>query len=372
MPYQVARRNHRHAVQHSLHKYARVGKSAWNLVQTARRGRSLVNKVRQNSAKKKSGNSRKQQRRWNGGGAAQSDTGISSSSSHFKSRPGNNWMKKFKKILAPQYMDTAAFDALATTSGLQNVKSVNLTYIGTAATPALFSKTDMGNCFQILNAQDPASPIVPNTNSTTRRMMVKQVISTTRIKNMTNMPVKITLYDCTPRRDQNSTTVGLPETTWANGVLDEALALANNTNAQLDQMPGATPFQSEQFCQAYRVLKVTKFELHPGSEHKHFISVKPKGLFNAELQNNWNYYRGLTRFLLVVVEGGIVDTAGATNIVSTSDAKIDFVTTVRYSFTAMEKSKTGFTQYNGLPAIAFASQQLILEDTDAGGFTSTV
>ncbi|UBJ26226.1 putative capsid protein [Red panda feces-associated circular DNA virus 11] len=297
----------------------------------------------------------------------QSDAGSSGLKRVFKTR--KRWMKGFKKILAPQVLNSIAQTNVTTVVSRQKPQHLLAYYGSTGTTVALCSNSDLTDCQKILGATEPTPATqgsAGNTTANTRKMMLTRLSAKYRLKNQTSVPITVTLYDCVARRDMQAG--GLePVNVWNLGMTEEAVGITGanaNANTQLEQFPGATPFQSQLFCQTWKVARKSKFVLHPGSEHNHFITIKPGGLISNDYISRFLYLRGLSTVVMAVVEGGVIqDTTTPFNI-STSSAELDCICETRYSFTAMEKSRTAFTQYSLLPSTV-TTEGTILEDTDA-------
>lgn len=298
------------------------------------------------------------------GGQLGNDSGIS----HFRRlfRTKKKFLRGYKKVLAPQILNSVVSTRLFNSAANTQAVFVPLAYSGAAGSVGLLnqyliSTTDMGDCMSILGIPET---VVGNT-ARTRRMLLESVKARYRFKNQTNVPVTLTLYDVVARRDFFTTALD-PISAWTTGLTDQQVSLIGvpNSNAQTDLFPGSTPFQSQKFCQMYKVRKTKKFVLHAGSEHDHYVHLNAGGILNNEYITNWVQYRGLTYCLMVVVEGAVVDDAvGAASNVGISGAGVDCVCETRYKFTAVERARTMFTQYNALPTLG--AQNTVLEDTDA-------
>lgn len=286
-------------------------------------------------------------------------------------RSNGVFSKGFKKLLAPQILNSVTAGRISSAVARQGVDLLS-TYSGIGGTLSkyLVGNFDLGDCQNILSATEP-SPATQtagtNTTGLTRRMKLMKATAKYTLKNQTNIPIEVTLYDCTARRDTTSLTLN-PLDAWNNGVTDQAVAFGstvNLANVQQSNYPGARPFQSQTFCQTWKVKKTTNFVLHPGSEHIHRISIEPGGLLNNEYTRNFAALKGLTTTVLCVIKGGVVHDAATVTNVSYSTSVLDYVCEAQYRFTSLERSRTAYAQYNNLATIAAAAQATIIEDTDA-------
>lgn len=179
---------------------------------------------------------------------------------------------------------------------------------------------------------------------------------------MTNVPVQIRLYDIVVRRDDEAALV-LPTGVWQAGLNSTAnpgVGLASSIN-----FPGAEPFESRDFCTRFRVVKKTTFTLGAGSEHVHIISGNPPWLMDRGITNPYTVLGRRTRFLMMIVEGGVTNDINANpvlNSVSYSKHAVDVVTEYKAKFYALEKSRTVYTSYSNLAVLA--DELTVTEDAD--------
>lgn len=303
-----------------------------------------------------------------GGAGGADDAGYSGVRRHFKTN--NKFARGFKKLAAPQFLNAVCSGRAVCVSGRQVAHNC-LLYTGDLGTnvPGLLTGTDMQDMYSILGLYDPLPGQTvggaTGTGNRTRKMMVRSIKGRVTLKNQTTIPVRVTLYDCVSRRDDQ--VLRDPTVDWANGLQDEQVEIPSGITSQIGQfttLPGVKPFQSPRFTQFFKVVKSKSFELHAGSSHVHHISIKPGGMFSAERTSVDSQYKGLTYQLMMVIEGGIVQDATAPGSVTLSRGEVAYVSEVNYCFTAFERSRSAWTQYNSLPAVLDANAQTILEDTD--------
>lgn len=269
-------------------------------------------------------------------------------------------MRGFKRVLAPQVLNSVCGGFITTAANIQTPNLVNL-YTGlSGASKYLMSLGDNADMCTVLQALDPATTVSGQSSTNTRRYFVDSVRSKIQLKNQTTVPITVTLYDVSARRD-NGTDSFDPLLVWSAGLGDQFVNVGTTANIQGNQFPGARPFQSQAFCQRWVVKASKTFILHPGATHCHFITIRPKGLLNAELTRLNSYVKGLTTALICVIKGGVAASTAATSLVGESLARLDYVTETQYKFRAMEKSRTAMTQFNTLSGNA---DRTINEDQD--------
>lgn len=183
-----------------------------------------------------------------------------------------------------------------------------------------------------------------------------------RIKNMTNVPVQIRLYDILVRRDDEGS-IALPSAVWNNGIIAQANAGVGITPT--NTFPGAEPFESREFCQRFNVVKKTTFHLGAGSEHVHVIKGSPPWLNDRAISAQFSVMGKRSRFLLMVVEGGVTnetDVVPGAAGVNYSKLAVDVVTEYKAKFYALEKNRTVYTTYSNLQVLT--DEVTITEDAD--------
>lgn len=345
----------------------RVGNSPWRRVGglVAKAGANKIS----NYLKRSSGSGRKRsqkraspaKRTSTRTSAAAYDGGSSGCVLSFRRK--SKFMRGFKRILAPQILNSVCGGSISTVANRQTAYQLNA-YTGSGAIGStyLMSLTDNGDMAQVLNSLDPATTISgSNLTTNTRRYFVESIRAKYQLKNQTTIPITVTLYDCVARRDNTSDTFS-PTFTWTQGIADEAVNVGSNqVNAQASQFPGAKPFQSQLFCQRWKVKRGTTFILHPGATHCHYVTIKPSGLCNFEYTGKNAYIKGLTTSVMAVLKGGVAASSLNAADVGESIAEINYVTETQYKFKAMEKSRTALTQFNSLAGLA---DRTINEDTD--------
>lgn len=275
--------------------------------------------------------------------------------------------------VAPQILNSALQGRITAAVSRQGVDLFDL-YQGPVnrSSALLAGQNDIEDMHDILFATEPTPAnqgAAGNPTAATRRMMVESVRCKITMKNNTVAPIDVTLYDIVPKRDDPRVIDGIkPNFRWQSGVTSEAVTIVGrpaNQNAQGIAFPGAKPFQSQEFCQWFTVKKVTHFVLGAGSEHLHYITIKPKYLMNRAGTIGENIFRGLSTYCMAVVRGPIAHDAapGPTNI-SYAACVLDYVVETQYKFRSMEKNRTAYQQYSSLPT-SLTTPQVVLEETDA-------
>lgn len=268
-------------------------------------------------------------------------------------------LRSLRKIMAPRWTQSVAQQRVTSTVSQQQPVTLTVGYNGLAQSQYLLTSQDFNMMFQNLNG-DETVPAAISAN-VPRKLVVRQAKVKHTIKNQTNIPVEITLYTCMARRDAQNGSNFDPTTLFNGGISLEQFGVGSTLNSLF---PGATPFMSEEFCQYWKVKKVTKFNLHPGSEHKYFIVTKPGKIFNENLTSNDALIMNTTIATIMVVKGGLVQDTSTPFNVTYGTAEVDVISEAKYEFMAVEKSRTLYNAFTNLPA-SVTVQGTVLEDTDA-------
>lgn len=262
-----------------------------------------------------------------------------------------------KKMLGTRYIRSSTGNRIQLLNGgSQTVTMLNLFTNGTATTTYAMGFQDTEAMAQNLLADSPV--ITPGLR--TMRWKIAKLKIESRIKNMTNVPVQIRVYDILARRDDTGFSQD-PRTAWITGLNEQ------NTTAGTNSIffPGAEPYESTLFTQRYNVVKRTMFTLGAGSEHVHIIKGSPPWVNDRSITNQYTIMGKRSRFVMIVVEGGVTDNyaSGSDAIVNYSRHAVDVVTEYKVKFYGMEKSRTIYQNFTSLADLA-GVENTVTEDAD--------
>lgn len=289
----------------------------------------------------------------------------------FRPQGRKAFLRGWKKLLGPRYLLSTARTRVSSLDGRQNAVSLN-TYYSTAAGTVfgILERSDLTDMFNNL-AVDEVLPIAPPDSQQTRRMLVEFVAVQFTIRSATTGPVEVTIYDIELKRDQ-STTLLDPASVWRVGIdTDERDPGSSTALVQADDHPGSTPFQSQRFVQYYNVTKVTKVMIHPGSTHKHSLYIPVNRVISREMLQYDARFRRLTKQVMMVVKGPIVQERILPFGVTYGAAEVDIIADYRAKFRSVEKSRTIWTAFTELPT-TLSSRGQVLEDQDVVATETTV
>lgn len=287
-----------------------------------------------------------------------SDTSFSSCRRVFKTR--KRYLRGYKTVVAKQFIRSVSDQVVSSIRNQQTPFRLTAytSSLGTSS-PTVCGGDDLQDVASILNLEDPAPGDV-NLNRQ-RKFKVNDITCRYRIKNQSQLTVKLTLYDITPRRD--GSTAGDPLGDWKAGI-DFAQQGTGVTDIDY-AMPGSTPYQSPFFCQTWKILKRVTMNLHAGSEHLHTVHVRPGGMLQQQLITNYETLHGLSVQTLMVVEGGLGTDSAATAEAGLHAADLVIMAQYNCNFMCLERSRPTTTQYYGLTVAPTGSVEAILEDADA-------
>lgn len=257
--------------------------------------------------------------------------GSSSSKSlvNFGSNPGVKG--RAYKLSAPQYfVRNEAGVNVQSTAGAQSAYQIPYTH------------------YSVLKAVLNTSP---NTPSAAARYLMESVSAEHLLANAASFGASLTIYDVVCRRDTPIAGYD-PVNCFINGLSDEGGSGSSYTTV------GATPFQSEQFNQFFKVVQTTKVDVPSGGTHRHIISFKPNKMLHGEVINSLvaNSAGSLADFgifTLFVFHGQPAHDSTTVSSVTLSPASFDIITKLDYRYRYSQESAADWTRSNNL-ATTFA------------------
>lgn len=269
--------------------------------------------------------------------------------------------KGFKQVLGPREVRSLTSTKLSYAVNRQGVYLINQFYDGTAVHASVLTKHDIDEMVKNLR-QDDFEPAGYPDQWRTMKFFIPKVKTVSRLRNMGTAPVNMTIYTLVARRDQ-STLSKNPLTAWGDGMVDaQSTTIGSNTMEPTD--PGVTPFKSGQFTNLFKVKKVNEFTLHPGSTHKHYVTVYPNKMWTQDLTNTLDYYHNISSFILVVVKGDIGEATNIAEEVVYTPGLVEVVTEYKASVKTFMKNKRLNTWYTNLNTGLLVPVRQVVEDTD--------
>lgn len=275
--------------------------------------------------------------------------------------PGRVSKRKFAFISAVNQFRNDYSMRLATTGGLQGVDLIGYNGVtGDVSTSGLFCFKDIVAIRNALGTMQTTTSVGVN-NATNFAIPVGKVEY--MITNSTNANIIVWLYDMIPRRTilTTDTAIQTPQVAWITGMSGQT---GTGGGADVNTKPFAKPFESKLFCEAYRVVKVSKITLSPGVFHRHIVKQKCRRWFSDTQFNNLVaagvlsstalWYGGRTILTMAVIIGtpGHSAAAADTAHVSTAPAAIDVTTNKTYEFMWSATAVKQVIWGNAIPAAA--------------------
>lgn len=267
------------------------------------------------------------------------------------------WKKGWRRMLGNRFIMTVTAQRIANASnnGRSVTNLINYANGTFGADPApqqyIYANgfQDWQDSFNQLGADEPATA----QSLKTRKWVVEWIKISHTLKNQTNVPVQVWLYDIVPRRDETSTTglvLSSPAGDWFDGM--------NNASTSVyvgPAHPAATPFMSGIFTRMWKVVRVHKFTLGGGADHVHHVTIRPNLMLSKEMIDEVTVKRNQTYFCMCVIEGNPVNSAPVTgdtvtqNQIGFSEFGVNVITNYKSKCYAMEKSRTVMSAFNTLP-----------------------
>lgn len=194
------------------------------------------------------------------------------------------------------------------------------------------------------------SGLIAGTPAANDRLIINYIHIRTMLRNMATVKIHVKFYDLVPRHDQQAAT-GTPLdpiSAWNQGYTDESWNATAGSGAANSATVGATPFQSEKFCEYYRVKKVHDIAMQPGGQHTHYTRIRPGRMWKRYSAQNWVQMAGLSWTGMVVMYGDVVKGTGG---VTTGQGELSIVSSSNISFTTVSKVMKTVTTYDALPTV---------------------
>lgn len=176
--------------------------------------------------------------------------------------------------------------------------------------------------------------------------------------NQNEAPVKLKVYHCLSRRDNNQT----PLNTWSNGGTNQI-----SSADPVQNILGSSPMCIQEFTQTWVVKKMSIIDLPPGGNATVTVVAKNHALIKEKMFRTGAsvYLSGLTYFPLIVVNGYPINSESTTAI-TTAPVAVDLIWTKQYTFTSVARSTQSGSANNFLPVGITTIRGVKQEDGTAG------
>lgn len=196
----------------------------------------------------------------------------------------------------------------------------------------------------------------PSGQNATRNIFIDKIDWEFEFSNTYQIPAHVELYECISRRDHSED----PLVRITEGLTREGLSTSLANPAY--QTYGVTPFDSAAFCQFFKVLKKVTFMLNPGRIYNHTMRHQIKRKFNGEdIDNVSQYFKGLSRILLIRVWGTPVNDDVTKTSVLPGTVAIDMMTRKKITYGLEAPQNPSLTTViNNMPAPAGVAPEVFM------------
>lgn len=175
------------------------------------------------------------------------------------------------------------------------------------------------------------------------KYMITGVQAELMLTNQDSGNSRVTLYDMVSRRDTQESDI---IDQWNDG-------LANNSgttgNTRTHRNLGVTPYQSQELCGKWKILKKTVIQMSAGQSHVHRVRHKLNTMINNSLIGDYNYVHGISFVTLIVVHGMPYNDETTQTAVAVGDSALDIVCSKRFFYRCIKNNENyyGYTKNQG-------------------------
>jgi len=221
------------------------------------------------------------------------------------------------------------------------------------------SSVGLQNAADVFSMALKADLTLETAGNTSTRILLESYRGEAILENVQLSNVRITLYDCIAKRDLPVAIESTPVTAWTSGYT--AMAAGSVTN------PGATPWESDQFNDFYKVINKSEIILGAGACHRHIVTGRPNQLLTGAVGQTFNGYRDCTYFLLMVVSGSPSNDTVTQTQVSLGVATVNVVWQTDHKWKQLSDATEGHAKTNNLITAFTTAEQVV----NIGGTTIT-
>lgn len=163
-----------------------------------------------------------------------------------------------------------------------------------------------------------------------RYLYIESVTLEHEITSASQFQQTLVIRDLIARRDHSQS----PVAAWDNGLLEgnKAIALSGGTSFT-NQTLRVTPYQSNIFCQLWKIIGEKTITLAPGATHKHIVRVNIKKRINVDdFKTSNNFKKGLSIGGLITHWGQPTNSDSNANAISNLGGALDIITKMNVKF----------------------------------------
>lgn len=154
---------------------------------------------------------------------------------------------------------------------------------------------------------------------------------------------RVTLYDMVCRRDSQETDV---MDQWNDGLTNNK---GTSGNTRSHRNLNVTPYQSNELCAKWKIMKKTVIQMSAGQSHIHRVKHKINCMINNTNITDFHYHHGISFVTLIVVHGMPYNDETTQTQVAVGDSALDIVCTKKFFYRALENTENyfGYTKNQG-------------------------
>jgi hypothetical protein len=261
---------------------------------------------------------------------------------YFKRRGKKNpFGKKVGKIVSKNNFRTNTAGRLQATVGKQQVKVVM----------SMGGATDVGQAY------------TTSGGIATEKFIINKLKGKVMFTNQDDSNSELVLYDIVCRRDNASASgVFAPNTAMDAGIAGTS---STSTTTKDSTNYGATPFMSPEFCQHFKILKVSRVMLATGASHEHTVSFGVNRIMNGEYYLDYSQYRNMTFYTLAITKGMPYNDSATNTQVSTGVTQVDYVAFTDIQYQNLSANATSYQYTNNNPTAFTIGEQVMDRMTGA-------
>lgn len=214
-------------------------------------------------------------------------------------------LKKYQNVFAVQSTNAIGYQQTA------EIRYLNMT--DTAAAPAVDPGTSL---YQAIRYVWWSYNNTLGTGNRVRYLYIEAINVKLQITSASQFDQTVTIRDIIARRDHNIN----PIVAWNNGLTEgnKAISVQGATpGTASSQTYMVTPYQSNQFCQLWKIINDKTITLEPGKTHIHYHKVAIKKRINVdEFKSEDQYRKGLCTATLITHHGQPASSTTTENVQS--------------------------------------------------------
>lgn len=237
-------------------------------------------------------------------------------------------------------------DKMKTNFLAKNVYKSLIGHQGIANSVANFAISGIGQqeaiLFPIMKKDDLAAikTICTGATAKTAKIFMKSYTASLNMRNQTNQPLRMKIYDLVCRNDTISPGYDDPIECWNKGLQD-------NTGVGTDnyKIPFQSPNRSDEFKYYWKVLNCQTVELAGGDPHVHHVTIKMNRMLDTTPIDNGTQQAiaGWTHYVMVVFIGSLSNSTQVNTEVTFCPVKLDYLYTNTIKFAYLEKNLPTYT-----------------------------